>query len=218
MANKKKYNPDDVERWVTVRGARIPIMKDGSFGVGTKDDDMNDEERAMDLVDSKDYIGDKEITRQVKDQLKDFGQASSVTVNSVEVSRWDGKSDRGYVEATYTLKGVEYGGRKTNQTFTEEFAVNVRKPQTTSRNAKYDTSRANTAKDNNAQGRKEAAVKHNDLMGSSYSNAKSNLAKMGKGELATIARKLGIPNSLIKSKDVDELRAQLLAIYKGSHK
>lgn len=30
----KKFNPDDVERWVTVKGARIPIMKDGSFGVG----------------------------------------------------------------------------------------------------------------------------------------------------------------------------------------
>ena len=35
MATKKpKYNPEDVERWVTVKGARIPIMKDGSFGVG----------------------------------------------------------------------------------------------------------------------------------------------------------------------------------------
>ena len=31
---KKKYNPEDVERWVTVKGARIPIMKDGTFGVG----------------------------------------------------------------------------------------------------------------------------------------------------------------------------------------
>lgn len=40
MATKKpKYNPDDVERWVTVRGARIPIMKDGSFGVGVKEDE-----------------------------------------------------------------------------------------------------------------------------------------------------------------------------------
>lgn len=38
MAGKKKYNPDDVERWVTVRGARIPIMKDGSFGVGEKEE------------------------------------------------------------------------------------------------------------------------------------------------------------------------------------
>lgn len=38
MAKKPKYNPEDVERWVTVRGARIPIMKDGSFGIGEKEE------------------------------------------------------------------------------------------------------------------------------------------------------------------------------------
>ena len=36
MTSKKpKYNPDDVERWVTVKGARIPIMKDGTMGIGS---------------------------------------------------------------------------------------------------------------------------------------------------------------------------------------
>lgn len=40
MSSKPKYNPDDVERWVTVRGKRIPVLKDGTLGVG-KDDEPN---------------------------------------------------------------------------------------------------------------------------------------------------------------------------------
>lgn len=68
------------------------------------------------------------------------------------------------------------------------------------------------------QAKQEARVSHESLMGETYKQAKSNLASMGKGELATIARKLGIPSRFIKEMDADKLRDRLLFIYKGSHK
>lgn len=70
---KPKYNPDDVERWVTVRGARIPIMKDGSFGIGTKDG-----------VTRKDV---EELTAK-KDSLKGV-ELNAKPITQEEVNQWE---------------------------------------------------------------------------------------------------------------------------------
>lgn len=66
MASKPKYNPDDVERWVTVRGARIPIMKDGSFGVGTKESNVLKETQESEKTVSKNARYDTSRTSEGK--------------------------------------------------------------------------------------------------------------------------------------------------------
>lgn len=36
--SRQRYNEDEIDHWVTVRGARIPVLKDGTLGIGTKED------------------------------------------------------------------------------------------------------------------------------------------------------------------------------------
>ena len=119
MGSKPKYNPDDVERWVTVRGARIPIMKDGSFGVGVKDDDHSTE-----IVKTKEGY-----------KLKVWEPAAG---KKIIYSEWD-SDKKDYVDRVFkTKKDAEIG----KQSYDEAFGDDEDVSKTTSRNAKYDTSRA----------------------------------------------------------------------------
>lgn len=75
-----------------------------------------------------------------------------------------------------------------------------------------------TAKERLAEGRKEAAAKHDSIFGSNTKTAKSNIENWSRSELMTAARKLGIPSRMLRETSTEQLRARLLAIYKGSHK
>lgn len=35
--SRTMYDENDIDHWITVRGARIPVLKDGTLGVGTKE-------------------------------------------------------------------------------------------------------------------------------------------------------------------------------------
>lgn len=133
MASKKpKYNPEDVERWVTVRGARIPIMKDGSFGVGVKDDDHSTE-----IVKTKEGY-----------KLKVWEPEAG---KKIIYSEWD-SDKKDYVDRVFkTKEDAEIG----KQSYDEAFGDDEDISKTTSKNAKYDTSRVGKKKPTSLEAFKE---------------------------------------------------------------
>ena len=115
----KKFNPDDVERWVTVKGARIPIMKDGSFGVGEMTVNLKDgktrkvaitKEEAENLSTSKgrslkgQYANTVKTAKEIKTSSKNArydtsntpqGRTAAAYANVQEAKRkWDEASER----------------------------------------------------------------------------------------------------------------------------
>ena len=101
------YDENDIDHWITVRGARIPVLKDGTLGVGTKEVSVS-----ADTIKKKMY-----------------------NVNTAVQQARDAKDWKTYKEATEEYNRLSNILKETQD-----------QEKTTSRNAKYDTSRSNTAK------------------------------------------------------------------------
>lgn len=153
----------------------------------------------------------KNAADKVYDKLKkDFGELKGTQVgfergetNDSDTYYYSFKDNSGKVVAIQRMSG-SYGMTYSDAILTDYGKSKLGK---------------NSVKKELAKGRAEAANKHNEAFkATTYKEAKSNLKTMSKGELATIARKLGIPSRFIKEMDADKLRDRLLFIYKGSHK
>ena len=114
MATKKpKYNPDDVERWVTVRGARIPIMKDGTMGVGVegKNEKVKEEKKTTSSKNAKydtSRTGGTKVAEtysKVQELSKQWNEATNTT-----------RSIRQKLENEYLKKNYGLTRSKLNQT------------------------------------------------------------------------------------------------------
>lgn len=148
MASKPKYNPDDVERWVTVRGARIPIMKDGTFGVGTMD---------VRTKDGKVVKTDTTINQVHKMELM---AAKNPPVNLDPAAK-------------EMLSNVNYKELKKNVTSKAMYNPDELGLKTTSRNARYDTSRT-------SEGKVAEAYKNVEIAKQAWRDAEQNKLAISK--------------------------------------
>lgn len=122
MAKKPKYNPEDVERWVTVRGARIPILKDGSFGIGEKETNIS----------AKSF---NKMVTNLKEQglyIAENGKTDPIPKDGSKYPIYDENAKK-YYDGVYHTDGK-------NHSMTVNKSDN-QKAKPTSRNAKYDTSK-----------------------------------------------------------------------------
>lgn len=132
--SRTMYDENDIDHWITVRGARIPVLKDGTLGVGTKEVSVS-----ADTIKKKMY-----------------------NVNTAVQQAREAKDWKTYKEATEEYNRLSNILKETQD-----------QEKTTSRNARYDTSRT-------PEGKVAEAYKNVEMAKQAWRDAEQNKLAISK--------------------------------------